>query len=548
MHKIYLLLVLSWLITSISQAQWSAADTFAFATIKLYHPDGSGYTGNIELTGEKRNQKYTATLNKGYAKVKLPFNDLYTIHCQGIENHKKLLIREVPYVTHQFESYTYRFLILNFQYKNKKGQAIPNEVLTVRGLYKKDNYTATTNQKGLAKLVIPLKNAYALSVKYRPDFKIIQAGERGQPYTTMPVLLVWKGSKTTDKEAAIADSLRVLDSLDHEKWLVYMEEQRIEDSIHNAVAQAEKENAKYSKDIKHFEKILKLGKSEIVDLRKTKVPFTKEEAKKDFQKSLIDHAVSVKLLGWSGSKEECKAGNISEEAKANFLVQVNYFRRMAGLWDGVYWNHDKNVNCQKCALMGYANGDIEHFPPKDWSCYVQNGARACGYSNLHMGNIGSGLGPIDAFMDDYGIHNYAVGHRRWIINPSSNEMGIGATPQGAVLAVFPNYNEAKHNDQIRDGFIAWPPRGYVPQQIVYPRWSFGVENGDMTHAKVEMLDKDGRKIKLKQLELVNGYGSPTIVWEPSFRDIKVGERYEIIVFNVKKYGKRYLYRYWVEAI
>lgn len=548
MSKIYLVLLCFWFISNQSEAQWAPEDTFAFAKIKLIHPDGSGYTGDIKLISTKRNKTYTATLQKGYAKVKLPYNDLYTIRCQGVDNHKQLQIRDVPYVTHQFESYTYRFLILNFQYKSLEGKPIPDELLTVRGVHQKANYTAITDKNGIAKLVIPLKNAYALSVPYRPDFKIVQAGERGQPYTTMPVLLVWKGSKKVEQEAALADSLQKLDSIRQEEWLIYKEAQRIEDSLHNIIIQKEKEEAKYSTEIKYFEKVLALGKSKVVDYRKVQAPFSKKEALKDFKTNLIDKEVSTKILAWTGSKEECKAGDISEEAKANFLAQINYFRRMAGLWDQVYWNTEKNANCQKAALMGYANSDIAHFPPKDWSCYTQNGARACGYSNLYLGPIDYNLGTIAAFIRDDGAHNYAVGHRRWLINPAANEMGIGATPYGSVVAVFPNYKQPSHNKQIRDGFIAWPPRGYVPEQLIYPRWSFGVQDGNMEDARVEMLDHNGKKLKLQQLDLVSGCGAPTIVWEPNFEKMKAGERYEVIVYNVKIYGKRYLYRYWVEAV
>ena len=38
----------------------------------------------------------------------------------------------------------------------------------------------------------------------------------------------------------------------------------------------------------------------------------------------------------------------------------------------------------------------------------------------------------------------------------------------------------------RDGFVAWPPKGYVPYQAVYPRWSFSYPGADFSGASVTM--------------------------------------------------------------
>lgn len=33
-------------------------------------------------------------------------------------------------------------------------------------------------------------------------------------------------------------------------------------------------------------------------------------------------------------------------------------------------------------------------------------------------------------------------------------------------------NALKRRPLVRDDFIAWPAKGYVPYSVVYPRWSF----------------------------------------------------------------------------
>jgi len=540
-HKLIFIFFFFILHSYTCQAQFNAPeDTFAFAKITLLNVDHSGYTGNIQLIGTKPGRKYTATLKKGYAKVKLPFNDVYTIRWKGIDNHKTLRIGDFPYLTHAYKSYTYRSATINFHYQTRQGKPLPNEKVLAKGINRDTVYSATTDENGNASLLVPFEDAYSMSVKYRPDFKIIRARELGQDYTKIFVKLVWRGSKAVDIEKAYRDSLDKENEIRHEEYLKELEKERIRDSIHRAIdLLSEKE--------KYFEKVLKLQQSTVVDLRKDAPPFTKEEALADYKKSLIDNAVDENLLNWTGSRENCKAGEISAQAKENFLVHINYYRRMTGVWDGVYWNDEKSKNCQKCALMGSVNGTINHHPPSCWSCYSQEGASACGYSNLSLGSMDYSLGHVSMYIDDFGDNNYSVGHRRWLLNPRANEMGIGATDDRTAIAVFPAYSKPQHKE-VRDDFVAWPPRGYVPYRIIFPRWSFGIEDGHFEDAKVEMLDKNGQKIKLTTLKQSQGYGVPTIVWEPKFERMEKGQRYEVVISNVKVQGERFLYRYWVEAI
>lgn len=536
----YLFLLLSLLYSTHNQAQqWQAADTFAFAAINLVNPDNSPYTGNITLIGAKPGRKFTVAVKKGFAKVKLPFNDQYTLICQGVINYKMVQVGDYPYLTSEYKSFTRRWAWVNFHYQNAAGEPIPDEKFYAKGIHQDTVYTAITNDKGDAKLMVPFEDAYSLSVKYRPDFEVIRARELGQPYTTINVKLIWKGSKKLEWERAIADSLQADAEKKYQAFLVQLEKDRVLDSIHNAIRIL-------SPEAKYFEEILKLKDSKVIDLRNAKVPFSKEAVLADFKKNILDKTVNEKNLLWTGGTN-CTAGEISAEAKSIFLSQINYFRRMTGVSDAVVWNEEKNKHCQECAMMCAANVEINHHPPANWSCYSKTGASACGYSNLSSGPISMYWGHIAMYIDDFGESNYSVGHRRWLLNPFANELGIGATTQGTAVAVFPDYSKTT-NSKTRDEFVAWPPRGYVPEQIIYPRWSFGAIDGNFDHAKVEMLDKDGRKIKLDVLKLSYGYAIPTIVWEPSFVNMTKGQRYEVIISNVKVQGQRMVYRYWVEAV
>ena len=36
----------------------------------------------------------------------------------------------------------------------------------------------------------------------------------------------------------------------------------------------------------------------------------------------------------------------------------------------------------------------------------------------------------------------------------------------------------------RDVFVAWPPKGYVPYQVLYNRWHFSYASADLSSATV----------------------------------------------------------------
>ncbi|MBM3335948.1 hypothetical protein FJY63_14920, partial [Candidatus Sumerlaeota bacterium] len=63
-------------------------------------------------------------------------------------------------------------------------------------------------------------------------------------------------------------------------------------------------------------------------------------------------------------------------------------------------------------------------------------------------------------------------------------------------------------------WVAWPPQGYVPYQLVYPRWSFARDGGDFANATITMTHK-GNPVSLTKLPVDDGYGDNTVVWEPS---------------------------------
>ena len=63
----------------------------------------------------------------------------------------------------------------------------------------------------------------------------------------------------------------------------------------------------------------------------------------------------------------------------------------------------------------------------------------------------------------------------------------------------------------RDGFVAWRPAGYVPYQVVFPRWSFSYPDADFSQATVT-LTCYGQTVPIVQESVAEGYGENTLVW------------------------------------
>ncbi len=87
--------------------------------------------------------------------------------------------------------------------------------------------------------------------------------------------------------------------------------------------------------------------------------------------------------------------------------------------------------------------------------------------------------------------------------------------------------------ETRDHFFAWPPPGYVPYLVVYPRWSFSYDEADFSHASVTMTYGE-HEVPLTLLPAADGYGENTIVWEPhiSLARPEADQWYTVRVRNV----------------
>ena len=219
---------------------------------------------------------------------------------------------------------------------------------------------------------------------------------------------------------------------------------------------------------------------------------------------------------WTGNFEECKAGDTSAAFRNAVLQRINYFRAMAGVPADVVFSDLYNQKAQAAALMMSVNNRLDHFPSSQWRCYSPEGSEAARHGNLYL-DVRS-PDAIDGYFLDPGDGNYFVAHRRWLLYPQTREMGTGDVPREGKYAaanalwVVDENHYFDNRPAARDGFVAWPPPGFVPSTLIIRRWSLSYPNTDFDHASVAMT-LNGEPLAVQISPVVKGFGEDTLVWE-----------------------------------
>lgn len=244
---------------------------------------------------------------------------------------------------------------------------------------------------------------------------------------------------------------------------------------------------------------------------------------------------------WLGDESACDPGSIPQDVKNKIFMRLSYFRKAVGLQNDVSENSTKSEKAQRAALMMQANNTLDHFPPNSWKCYSPEGKEGAGNSLL---TTAKNAEAIDSYMRDAGAANGPVGHRRWLLWPNLQEIGVGNTNQANAVWVLGNAGMPPAD---APEFIAWPPRGYAPRQLVYPRWSFSINGADFSNAQLSMKDAAGTTISLTIEELDDQFGDRTIVWVPEGIQTNIAEDtpYTVTINNVVINGETNNFSYEV---
>lgn len=254
--------------------------------------------------------------------------------------------------------------------------------------------------------------------------------------------------------------------------------------------------------------------------------------------------------GWTGSVDDCEPGTTTQAYLDATARRINFFRAMAGLPGNITLDPELNAKSQAAALIMIAQGSLSHNPPQSWECWSADGNEAAGNSNIALGAHGPRA--IDLYINDPGGGNAPVGHRRWILYPRQLVMGSGSTDArngfytgSNNLWVFGTWTDRPASPL----YVTWPPPGFVPHQIVYPRWSFSMPGANFTAANVTMT-RGSDSIDLNIISRNGGYGDPTIVWEPNVPSGAPAQDtvYSVTVSNVSVGGSLQDFAYNVTVI
>ncbi len=266
----------------------------------------------------------------------------------------------------------------------------------------------------------------------------------------------------------------------------------------------------------------------------------KKKAADDYRKSFVATEITTpEQIGWTGKGTSCKSGKVSAQTYTNALTRINYFRRLAGVYDKVVLDSTWCKYAQAAAVIMNANDALSHNPSVAMKCYSADGKIGAATSNLSSIVEKSITLIIADEIQDGGEGNADLGHRRWLLNSDSHKMGFGATPGAYAVRVFAPYDEVPKDTSVFRGavpeYFGYPFRGFIPFQVVYPKWSFAVPAGaDFSVATVEV--KSGDKIFPTTIVSrgTKKYGDPTLVW--TVKGIKEDFEYNYYDMAGKKKG------------
>ena len=238
------------------------------------------------------------------------------------------------------------------------------------------------------------------------------------------------------------------------------------------------------------------------------------EEVRDFYNAIFPTSDNVPQ-GSTADVSGCTPGHNSNAFQQAELRRINCFRAMAGLPAAIYLDPVDNWGSQQMAVLQSANNVLDHNPTNTYDCYNTFAAMYAG-GDQSLG--ADGAQATTDFIWDFGAKNNEVGHRRWLLYPPEIVMGLGdvpGTPGHAAANLTYVFDPASFGARpaTRQPYVAWPPEGFVPYQVVYPYWSFGLSNADLSAATITMTS-NGVPVTTIIQPYQTGFGENTLVWVP----------------------------------
>ena len=227
--------------------------------------------------------------------------------------------------------------------------------------------------------------------------------------------------------------------------------------------------------------------------------------------------------GFTGDVETCVPGTTSGDYRDGVVQRLNWYRSAAGL-HGVSENATHTAAAQHVALAYLANERYDFSPST--ACFTAEAERGANQGVATLGR--SGLGAIDAYISSDGRHNL----RRNLLTPHLRQVGVGhASDPGSryrrSFMLYADYGDAWNaaRPAVREvrGFVAWPPAGFFPDDLVPRKWSFSLANAAYSEAAVTVADHAG-PLPVTVISEDDWYREHSLVWEVDISAAEVRAR------------------------
>ena len=214
--------------------------------------------------------------------------------------------------------------------------------------------------------------------------------------------------------------------------------------------------------------------------------------------------------GFTVSTTTCDPGTLSRNALDDSLARLNFFRWLVGLGPTTDTQSGDDT-AQACEVISAWNpaGPAAHFPASTATCYTPAGAGGAGSSNIAWG-ARDAADAIDLWMIDFG-NETTFGHRRWLLNPPLNPVGIGHYRGGnnygsaSCISVFGGSGTGPS-----PAFVAFPPPGFSPTALTQWQWTIH-GNIPLSGATVTVTRVGDGMVMTTRLEILQGsYGQAAV--------------------------------------
>jgi hypothetical protein len=230
---------------------------------------------------------------------------------------------------------------------------------------------------------------------------------------------------------------------------------------------------------------------------------------------------------------ECTIGSLKPAAITDTLVRMNMFRWFEGLGpvsDDAQYDSDAQACANLESWWDFKSTDSPHAPSSSAKCYTATGAATAGQSNIAWGS-GTPAQSIDQYIEDNG-NDTTLGHRRWVLNPPLNPIGVGYWEKGgqygnaSCLRVFSSKGTGP-----KPNWNAVPPAGFAPIEMAkYNQWSFEGSLAGTAKATASVLRvDDNMTLPVTQQALSQGYGQDTMSFKPNGWTAEAGKTYRVTI-------------------